>query len=396
MKKSLGQISTLLVAIMVIMGFVVCGNVFAAETYDLGSNGYLLKTATGDHPASTVTINNQTVTDGMTVQYNDSVQVLLSWHLDNTKQYTADDTFTYTLPDNISFTNETGELMDGGTAVGSYTINGTSVTFKYYSDFVTNNENDIYGTLKVNGKITSVTTPNSNGGKASFEFPGIGKYDVDVDRDSSKDGVTVSKSDAQTVSGDAFSRDFIVKVTSTGTNSDVTVTDTMGSYLSYQNDSLKVYTDEGCTTAAQVTPAVTSQDAGFKANLGNMTDGQVYYVKYRVSIDKKAFANIKNWQDEQKNTVKGTSTEHPQPGNEDSKYVTINKNWVQKSGVNNNGTITWTITVNAGDAIDIKGTVIKDTLGDKLDAPTDIKVEESSDGGNNWAEIGRASCRERV
>ncbi|SHK93930.1 collagen binding domain-containing protein, partial [Hespellia stercorisuis] len=322
---------------------------------------------TASSVTATIKINGTEVKPGqpVNVKYGD-VAVVLGWAFSNDTVIVKGDSFTYQLPVKINFTNDSGELKNGGTTVGTYKIENSMITLTYTSEKFCQ-ESDRSGTLTFSGQLTKDATGGNNGGDASFEFPGVGSFPVTVDRENGNDGIRIAKSDASKVegAGNEMKRSFILTVTATGEQNNVVITDTMGQYLQLDTSSVKFYSDADCSQ--QVTDGITQTSvsaSGFEYKVAKMTDGQKLYVKYTVTLDKNAYKGSSD--DDRRNTVKVTSTEDPNGGS-DNKVVPVNKTWGYKDGAydEQNNVINWSIFVNNnGDYLDISGTKVKDTLGD--------------------------------
>jgi uncharacterized surface anchored protein len=331
---------------------------------------------------STVQINGTTVTPGSqtTGKYGDTVTIGLKWTFPNSITVKNGDSFTYTLPSNVYFTEDSGILKDDVTdeEIGKYTVSGNTVTVTYTSD----QKSNATGHLTLDGKITSSSMGGNDGGEIKFDL-GTSTYDISVPRDSSHDGVRVVKGDATAVSGKSDQRGFVLKVVSVGSNSSVKVSDEMGADLSLVSGSIGVYTDAACTT--EYTGSYSTSSGAFPLTINSMTDGQTLYIGYKVSIAKAAYADSSfNWSDKGKNTASVTSKEDT-TANTSSKYVTVNTVSTSKWGSVTGNDVTWTIQIMNKDNVDLKGTTVKDVPGSDLSTPGDVTVQESSDG-NSWSD----------
>lgn len=240
--------------------------------------------------------------------------------------------------------------------VGYYTIDGDKMVATY-----TRGESagsNIEAFVTTDGTITSNKTGGSAGGDTSFTFPGYGTITVNVE---GKHRVNVVKRPAISTS-DASTYDFVLEVTSTGTNTGVTIDDTMGGLLTFVDGSVHIYTDADCKN--EYTGAWQSSktdDHNFNVTIGSMGDGEKLYVRYSVNADKdsviKACREAGNCSNATENKNKVTYS-----SNEDvNKKETSNSIWfnysdwyVNKSATaakDENGTqgFTWNITIGAGE-----------------------------------------------
>ncbi|WP_133119423.1 Ig-like domain-containing protein [Bifidobacterium scaligerum] len=209
----------------------------AATTYEIGSaQAPVLKDDT------VITIDGKPYTTGMTVNYGDPVKMKLYWTMPNGVDIQEGDQFTYDLPKGLNFkSNETYTIYgeDGGER-GTFTVNGNKLVATFNRSDTGSNKK-IYVT--VNGTITESSTGDNNGGEASFEFPGIGQLEVNVNEQHS---LWAQKNGAISTE-DPTVFDFVVEVHAKGSNKNVKLEDSMGELLNLVPDSLKLYTDANCT-----------------------------------------------------------------------------------------------------------------------------------------------------
>lgn len=176
-------------------------------------------------------------------QLRRSIRTELHWKVPNDVKINEGDTFVYDLPGNLEYkSNEKYPIYNGGDVVGYYTIDGDKMVATY-----TRGESagsNIEAFVTTDGTITSNKTGGSAGGDTSFTFPGYGTITVNVE---GKHSVNVVKRPAISTS-DASTYDFVLEVTSTGTNTGVTIDDTMGGLLTFVDGSVHIYTDADCRT----------------------------------------------------------------------------------------------------------------------------------------------------
>ncbi|WP_164514767.1 Cna B-type domain-containing protein [Bifidobacterium goeldii] len=371
---------TTLASIVIAIAMILCGNLVAATAnaatqYEIGSaQAPVLK---GD---TSITINGKPFTTGMKVSYGDEVKLKLYWTMPNDTDIQQGDQFTYDLPKGITFkSGETYTIYgDDGRERGTFTVNGSRIVATFDRDDTGSNKK-IYVT--VNGTINEESTGDNNGGKASFEFPGIGQLEVDVNE---KHSLWAQKNGAISTD-DPSVFDFVVEVHSTGSNKNVKLEDTMGDLLTLQKDSLKLYTDANCTQVYNGKWEHTDNAdlKGFTANIDQMTDGQVLYARYSVKIDRqKVIDAVKNKKWELVNNKVKYYSDDSTNRKTTEQSIWLDSSWsVNKGGQavtskDDNGkehtVINWTITVNADPESDVmpNATTIKDALGANLKAPT--------------------------
>ncbi|WP_236023693.1 Ig-like domain-containing protein [Bifidobacterium miconis] len=278
-QEKTGSVCTLLQtlsAVIVVLGMMLASVLVAvptaqaATTYEIGSSQ-----APVDKAATIITINGKPYTTGMKVNYGDSVKVQLHWSVPNGTVINEGDQFTYDLPKGITF--EKGKTYaiygDDGVERGSFTVNGSRIVATYTRADTSGGSagTNIKAYVTVNGTIAESSTGGNNGGKANFEFPGIGDLEVDVNE---RHGLWAQKNGAISTD-DPTVFDFVVEVHSTGSNKNVKLEDTMGNLLTLQPGTLKLYTDANCTQeyTGKWEHADNADLKGFTANIDQMTDG---------------------------------------------------------------------------------------------------------------------------
>lgn len=350
-----------------------------AEEYNISDLGWVDKDDTSFEISSDGGKTWKPYISGMQVNYGDQIRTELHWKVPNDVKINEGDTFVYDLPSNLEYkSNEKYPIYNGGDVVGYYTIDGDKMVATY-----TRGESagsNIEAFVTTDGTITSNKTGGSAGGDTSFTFPGYGTITVNVE---GKHSVNVVKRPAISTS-DASTYDFVLEVTSTGTNTGVTIDDTMGGLLTFVDGSVHIYTDADCKN--EYTGAWQSSktdDHNFNVTIGSMGDGEKLYVRYSVNADKdsviKACREAGNCSNATENKNKVTYS-----SNEDvNKKETSNSIWfnysdwyVNKSATaakDENGTqgFTWNITIGAGEGQSVDGATVKDLLDkNNLKEPT--------------------------
>lgn len=363
-----------------------------ATDYNLGTNSGWI-----DADQSSLKFDGQDYSSGMTVEYGDDVEFRLTWEVPNSVDIKAGDTFTYALPDGIDFSNlsDTAVYDNYGNQVGTFTVADGTVTVTITSDLGKN----VSAYVTVDGTVSSSATGDSNGGNASFTFPGYGTFDVYV---TPSYGLQAYKSGAVSTDDNTVYY-FVVDVTSTGTNTNVKIQDSAGDLLNLLSDpSIQIYTDPDCTQPYTGGWYVETQDGhSFSLNVNAMADGQTLYVKYFVQVDRAAVtaaSTSNDWTQMQRvyNNVTYYS-EQSTERKETSNSLWMNSNWsVTKSGSQASadadclagGTgcvITWTITiVPPADADPLTfATTVQDALGSNMSADSNATVTIRSQQ-NQW------------
>lgn len=366
-----------------------------AEEYNISDLGWVDKDDTSFEISSDGGKTWKPYISGMQVNYGDQIRTELHWKVPNDVKINEGDTFVYDLPGNLEYkSNEKYPIYNGGDVVGYYTIDGDKMVATY-----TRGESagsNIEAFVTTDGTITSNKTGGSAGGDTSFTFPGYGTITVNVE---GKHSVNVVKRPAISTS-DASTYDFVLEVTSTGTNTGVTIDDTMGGLLTFVDGSVHIYTDADCKN--EYTGAWQSSktdDHNFNVTIGSMGDGEKLYVRYSVNADKdsviKACREAGNCSNATENKNKVTYS-----SNEDvNKKETSNSIWfnysdwyVNKSATaakDENGTqgFTWNITIGAGEGQSVDGATVKDLLDkNNLREPTGDLVLSCYNSGD-WKSV---------
>lgn len=350
-----------------------------AEEYNISDLGWVDKDDTSFEISSDGGKTWKPYISGMQVNYGDQIRTELHWKVPNDVKINEGDTFVYDLPSNLEYkSNEKYPIYNGSDVVGYYTIDGDKMVATYTRGESAGSNVEAFVTT--DGTITSNKTGGSAGGDTSFTFPGYGTITVNVE---GKHSVNVVKRPAISTS-DASTYDFVLEVTSTGTNTGVTMDDTMGGLLTFVDGSVHIYTDADCKN--EYTGAWQSSktdDHNFNVTIGSMGDGEKLYVRYSVNADKdsviKACRKAGNCNNatENKNKVTYSSKEDVNKKETNNSIWFNYSDWyVNKSATpakDENGTqgFTWNITIGAGEGQSVDGATVKDLLdSNNLKEPT--------------------------
>ena len=311
------------------------------------------------------------------IPYGSNIDIKLVWGFIDSEFPTKDNyTMVYTLPEGISIEDCYGkELKDGTETVGYFDVSGRTITIRYDAGELSEqffNKSNRHGSLILSGTLNGSFTNDHEGGDSTIDLPGVGSFIIHMDRDTSNDKVEVEKIGGK-VTGNTndLSAEFKLKVSATGPQTNIIVTDTMDENMKLDGN-VEFYTDEACTIP--YTGSVTNnvkEDNKFQYTIGSMNDKQVLYAKYKVKVNKNIFlSNPYDWDSKAGNsvTVKSDKQENEKYASKKLEYT--KKNWAEKThsvtGEGGNKVINWEITLNPGGSFDIGGSIIKDTLGDKI------------------------------
>lgn len=381
-----------------------------AASYDLsGDNrGWVVKMGGTGEQCSQVQFSTdggqtwQNYTDGMKLDYGTQVRVRLSWNVPNHVKVQQGTTFTYDLPQGIAFENgATYPMYDStGKQRGTFTVQDNKVVATYTD--TTDASSGINAYVTIDGKITRSADNKGNGGERDWNFPGIGNVETTINPEH---GLDIHKNGAvNTGETDADGNSvyyYVLNVGSTGPNTNVTITDTMGELLTLVPGSFELFTDAGLTTKygkSDWTATPNMDGKGFTLTIPSMGDGEKLYVKYKVKVNRQqvieackatadATAQCENGNldvTDNKVTIKSNeSTEKT-----DHKGLVFKSKWtVNKRGSadGDQHDINWNIELIPGDDSNTRNTMVKDLLGEGMEPPTgDVTIECYGKDNKYW------------
>lgn len=310
------------------------------------------------------------------IPYGSAISIKLVWgFIDNQFPTKDNNTMIYTLPDGITMEEGIKELKEGAETVGHFEIKGNTITVKYNAGDQSElffSKSNRHGSLIINGTLNDSFTNDHEGGKGKLDLPGVGQFIIDMDRDKSNDKVDIEKTGGKVISeGDNLSAEFKLKVSATGPQTNVVVTDQMDENMTLDGD-VQFYTDEACTISYTGTVTNNLKETNkFQYTIGSMNDKEVLYAKYKVKVKKDVFAyNPDDWNSKVGNNITVKSDTQTNEKNSYKKLDYTKKNWAEKkhsvTGDDSNKVINWEVTLNPGGNFDIGGSTIKDSLGDNI------------------------------
>lgn len=310
------------------------------------------------------------------IPYGSAISIKLVWgFIDNQFPTKDNNTMVYQLPDGITMEEGVKELKEGAETVGHFEIKGNTITVKYNAGDQSElffSKSNRHGSLIINGTLNDSFTNDHEGGKGKLDLPGVGQFIIDMDRDKSNDKVDIEKTGGKVISeGDNLSAEFKLKVSATGPQTNVVVTDQMDENMTLDGD-VQFYTDEACTISYTGTVTNNLKETNkFQYTIGSMNDKEVLYAKYKVKVKKDVFAyNPDDWNSKVGNNITVKSDTQTNEKNSYKKLDYTKKNWAEKkhsvTGDDSNKVINWEVTLNPGGNFDIGGSTIKDSLGDNI------------------------------
>ncbi len=327
-------------------------NIMLADT----NNDSAIHIGDDDRTSSKTTLNTKATEAETQNGYSrdKEFEFTLNYTLGNTLATDGVYTAYYDLPNSLDEVKslagtQEGTIWDGGTKVGTYKIvtegDHQRVIFTYTNtEWLANHSSDVSGTFRFYAKVSKSASNNKQ--QTEIVFPGKDNK-IDIPFEDGK--VTGYKS--HTVNADG-TIDFTITFNVTGEDENVTLTDTLGSNLSYIEGG--TYTlDNNAITPESINGSV----ATFK--FSNLTIG-THTIKYKVKVSDINNVNPTNnkidwkWSGLSKKEYEGTYTDN----------VSFQQEGTTKVGQYDSTTkkIKWTVTVTPSNFSSVAGKTITDTL----------------------------------
>ena len=290
-------------------------------------------------------------------------------------------TLTYTIPNTFQVIKDnSGIIRDASMQeVGTFTISSNQLSLTFYDEFVRNNANG----LAINGKVsfysTVVKITDEDNEEQNYKFTDEITLGVIIEEKNEVVGSVEIEKQKISVDGDELV--YEVKVFSEeGTTGPVIITDRMSPGLTFVKG-ISVQKGNTPVPNAEFVPA--ADKSSFTMTLPEMAAGDIYTVKYRCKAD----IHLLGADMTARNTASVAAKDSQNNDLEDEITVEHTFQVLEKTGVQNeDGTITWSITVNR-DKLDISGWVLEDILnGTGEDAAYKGKVTILDLDGNVLAE----------
>lgn len=299
------------------------------------------------------------IADAGTLKNGDKIEVRLKWTINNTStdKIDANTDMTYDLnATGVALTNNTGNVYSAGSPVGNFTIDDQGVLHIKITNSTLLGQSNINGAVTIMGEINVSELEEDEEGKVEAEIAGT-KIIVQKSDPTGKPSVN------KTIAGDVYMgadgkiyQDYKVSVTANGSSSELTFTDTMGDWLSLVDGSFKV-------DGAAQTPDKDGQKFSYTFN--NVSRKETHEITYTLEIAADAYASDFNTWDNIAG-VKNKAEVQDTYGKDDSTVsISKGKNWIDKyspSVDSTTGEVVWTIVVNDGAELSLKGATLKDTL----------------------------------
>ncbi len=296
----------------------------------------------------------------------------LVWNLDNSQKYVKGDKIVVQLPEQLSFANITNGIQTVGVIeAGTYTVQDGCLTITLTKDIDSNAQgiNDLDGTLN-NDKLGDI-----NNGEYNFSIFDK-SYTIDVQNSTKASSLSVSK----WTNGDTYDSEkgynYVVQITSGGTNSGISLNDYFGTDMELTSD----VTVSSSISGKNVTGTLSnSTKGGFTYTIDpnyTMEDRETLTISYSAKVADSIF-NSFNGNLNVNNTATVKSTESGEKSGSTTKY--LSRSLISKSASlsADKQSVNWTITVNGTNPVDISGAKISDVLPGDYDITSDIVMTSS-------------------
>ena len=285
----------------------------------------------------------------------------------NTLQYTLPKIFEMVQDDSGNIHNASGQV------VGTYLIDSSSgiITMTFTDNYVEQNAKgiQIHGYISCFSTVKKVTDLDSE--SQDFEFSDNITLGVTIEKDKNSVGDLSIEKKKTSVDGEELIYEVIV-TSEEGTKGSVTLTDEMSTGLTFV-EGLGVWRANGSSVSG-VSFRPSNDRSSFTMTLPEMAAGESYTVQYRCKADIDLLGADM--------TVRNTATVNGKDDQdvelEDKVTVEHNFKMLEKTGVaNDDGTITWTITINQAKA-DISGWTLEDIVGGSTPYAGNVTIKDES------------------
>ena len=268
------------------------------------------------------------------------------------------DTLIYELPEifQVIQSNSGNVINSAGQTVGTFTVNGEdgTITVKFSKDFVEQNSRgiQIQGNISFSSIVTKITE--SDDEHQDFEFKDGIILGIKIKEEKDSKGDLKIEKEKTSVSGEELV--YEIKVTSSeGTKGPVTITDQMSKGLTFK-EGVGVFKKGTKENNAVFEPS--SDKSSFTMTLPEMDPGDSYTIRYKCTAD----IDLLDADMTVRNTATVTGKDSEDFDLKDETTVEHIFKMLEKTGkTNDDGSITWTITVNR-DKMDISGWVLEDII----------------------------------
>ncbi|MBR5490570.1 MAG: CHAP domain-containing protein, partial [Oscillospiraceae bacterium] len=268
------------------------------------------------------------------------------------------DTLTYSLPEIFEMVrSDSGNIVNSsGQTVGTYVIDSETetITMTFSEDYLRQNAKgiQIHGFISFFSTVTKITE--EEGEHQDFKFTDKIVLGVNIEEKHEAVGdLTIQKS-KMSVDGEYITYELVV-TSAEGTSGPITITDKMSAGLSFV-EGISVRRGNGSSINAIFNAA--ADKGSFTMTLPEMKAGDSYVIRYRCKAD----IDLLGADLTVRNTASVSGKDSDGKDLKDETFVNHTFTALKKTGVaNDDGTITWTITINQ-DKLDISGWTLEDIL----------------------------------
>ena len=323
------------------------------------------------------------ITNGSTVTEDDMIEFKIEYTITGQKlavmgndgATVISNSLTYKVPEIFEIiSSKSGDIPNSvGNIVGSYVIDGSTgtITMTFLDDYVNQNASgmQIHGFISFFSQVVKITDADKENQEYKFTDDITLGVVIKEKREAVGD-IKIEKSYSK-VDGEYIT--YEIKVSSTeGTNGPVTITDTMSKGLTFA-EGISVKKANGTTVSDAVFNA-SSDKSSYTMTLPEMNAGDSYTIKYKCHAD----IAILDADMTVHNTASVNTKDSEDFELEDKVTVDYTFEVLKKTGkLNDDGTITWTITVNHA-KVDISGWTLTDIMGGSTEYTGEVTISDSS------------------
>lgn len=350
----------------------------AGETYDLADEAFQLK--------GTLTVDGKEPDENTVIEDGTPFNVRLAWEFPAGVQYTAVDTFTYTLPETISVSDREGDISRAnGEKIGTYKIEKGKVSIQYIQSFL--DEQDRNAWLNINGEFDLDESATSPDGTITIVLPGGVTHTITVKGDG---GLQIEKTAEKRVDNENHRVyiDYVLTVTAVKRNTNVTIQDTISAAMGSvpKNDKILNWTltnvegKDGCTVEQDFF-TISDDKRTASGTIAEMPAGSNVTIQYTIEVDSTGI--LADTETKYTNTATASSDQNEEVSASES--VDILPTAIGKIG-NLSGdkkTVYWTIQVKLGEFESVNVQEQLDVRTQTVENDTEVKIYYGYPGNNN-------------
>ena len=313
---------------------------------------------------------------------NSTYRLNVTYEIPNTEKPQTDVTYKYSLPSVFKEITSSGDIINsGGEKIGTYSVENGNILLNILAASIAGLSN-INGYFSCEFKFdkTQITAEKT----ITVTFPVASKTEIFHFQEDTNSYLSTEKKQLEVDYKNGKIK-YQINVTANEAENDVVIKDTLGEGLSFDTNSFAIKKNSSNIT---LQPVYSADNKTASFNLGNMAANDTYVIEYWASID--SYSSMYNNGQNEVTVTKTNSYTYKSQGKTErsgnSVTTTFNKKWAEKNGTYNaaSKTIDWTITINAGSPLNIKGAVIKDIPGINVSISDDADVTVTKDDGSTF------------